>query len=268
MTSSILPGAEPWSHTAPDPGCRSGVLVLHGFTGNPSSVRGVALALAEAGHHVELPRLPGHGTTVEEMQRTDWHDWTDEVATARARLAERADRIVLAGLSMGGTLALHAALGWAERLEGDLRGVLCINPVTRAQPAEVIEMLQELRTDGMHLVPGGGADIADPNAIDLSYEGTPVIPLLSLQLEGLAPMQDRYGEITAPLQLVTSRQDHVVDPADSEHLADTYGGEVEHLWLERSYHVATQDYDRELIISTAIDFVGRVTGEAGQAGRP
>ena len=54
-----------------------------------------------------------------------------------------------------------------------------------------------------------------------------------------------------PLLLFTSRQDHVVDPADSEYLAAHYGGPVDHRWLERSYHVATQDYDRDDIIAAA-----------------
>lgn len=260
MTSSVLAGAEPWSHTA-EPGCCSGVVVLHGFTGNPSSVRVVAHALAAAGHHVELPRLPGHGTAVEEMQLTGWSEWAAEVVAARDRLAGRAERIVLAGLSMGGTLALHTALGWGA--DAELCGVMCINPATRVQETAVLDMLRELLDDGMHVVPGGGADIADPSAVDLSYDGTPVGPLLSLQLDGLAPMQDRYGEIVVPLRLFTSRQDHVVDPADSEHLVATYGGPVEHTWLERSFHVATQDHDRDLICAAAVDFVGRVTSANG-----
>jgi carboxylesterase len=50
----------------------------------------------------------------------------------------------------------------------------------------------------------------------------------------------------------------VVDPADSEYLAGVYGGPVEHVWLERSYHVATQDYDRDLIQRTAVEFARRV----------
>jgi carboxylesterase len=58
-----------------------------------------------------------------------------------------------------------------------------------------------------------------------------------------------------PLRLFTSRNDHVVDPGDSEHLAATWGGTVEHTWLERSYHVATRDYDRDLIIGEALVFV-------------
>jgi carboxylesterase len=52
----------------------------------------------------------------------------------------------------------------------------------------------------------------------------------------------------------------VVEPANSEHLAATYGGPVEHTWLERSYHVATQDYDKHLIVDETLAFVARVTG--------
>ena len=69
--TEILPGAEPWSAE----GGPTGVLVLHGFTGNPSSMRGLAEAMAAAGHSVELPRLPGHGTTVDDMLTTSWADW-------------------------------------------------------------------------------------------------------------------------------------------------------------------------------------------------
>jgi carboxylesterase len=84
-------------------------------------------------------------------------------------------------------------------------------------------------------------------------------PLLSFQTEGLAPMAERYGELTMPVLIITSRQDHVVDPSDSEHLAATVGGSVEHVWLERSYHVATQDYDRDAIVDMVADFVKRVS---------
>ena len=73
--------------------------------------------------------------------------------------------------------------------------------------------------------------------------------------DGLAPIEDRYGELTMPLLLLTSREDHVVAPADSEFLAEHYGGPVDHRWLERSYHVATQDFDRDVINVAAVEFV-------------
>ena len=62
-----------------------------------------------------------------------------------------------------------------------------------------------------------------------------------------------------PLRLFTSRQDHVVPTDDSTFLAATYGGPVEHTWLERSYHVATRDFDRDVVFAESVDFVRRVT---------
>jgi carboxylesterase len=251
MTSPVLAGAEPWSH---DAGGRSGVLTLHGFTGNPSSMRGIAEAMGAAGHHVELPRLPGHGTSVDDMIPTRWSDWTGEVEAAYQRLAARADSIVVAGLSMGGSLALWTALQHPE-----VAGIICVNPATTPQQPEMLAMLQEMVAEGHELMPGIGSDIADPDAVELAYDGTPLRPLLSLIDDGLVPMSDRYRELKMPLRLFTSRQDHVVEPFNSEHLAATYGGEVEHTWLDRSYHVATQDYDRDVIVSESLKFVDRVT---------
>ena len=248
-SDAVLAGAEPWSHHAPaaDGEPTTGVLALHGFTGNPSSMRGFAQALAAAGHHVELPRLPGHGTTVEEMLTTQWADWVAEVETAYQRLAERTDRVVVAGLSMGGSLALATAFAHPE-----VSALVLVNPATQPQAAEVIEMLDEMLADGVDVAPGIGSDIADPDAVEISYAGTPLRPLLSFMQDGLAPMTDRYGELSMPLLLWTSRQDHVVEPTQSEHLAATYGGPVDHRWLERSYHVATQDFDRDTIFVESV----------------
>jgi carboxylesterase len=252
MTPPVLVGAEPLSHVCDS---RVGVLVLHGFTGNPSAVRPLALGMVDAGFQVEMPRLPGHGTTLDDMQATGWVDWTGEVEAAYQRLAARADRVVVAGLSMGGALTL-----WTGFQHPEVAGLVCVNPATRPQVAEVLEMLTELEGDGHRVVPGVGDDIADPDEVEIAYESMPLRPLISFQHDGLVPMTNRYGELTMPLRLFTSRQDHVVEPADSEHLAATYGGPVTHTWLERSYHVATQDYDRQLIVDETRAFVVEVTG--------
>jgi len=103
----VMPGAEAWSHQGSS---RLGALCIHGFTGNPSSMRGVAEAFAAAGYHVELPRLPGHGTAVSDMLDTRWSHWSAEVEAAYQRLASRCDKVVVCGLSMGGSLTLWTAL--------------------------------------------------------------------------------------------------------------------------------------------------------------
>jgi carboxylesterase len=248
---AVLPEAEPMSHVG---STGVGALVIHGFTGNPSSMRGISEALAELGHHVEMPRLPGHGTTVDDMVTTGWADWTGEVRTAHARLADRVEQIVVIGLSMGGSLTL-----WSGFELSNVVGLVAVNPATMPQDAAVLDMIQEMVDDGTEIAPAIGGDIADPDVQESSYDGAPLRPLLSFMREGLMPITDRYGELTMPLLLITSRQDHVVEPANSEHLAASYGGDVDHVWLERSFHVATQDYDAPDIERMAGEFVAKVT---------
>ena len=247
MTYTVLPGCEPFSHAA---GASLGALVLHGFTGTPVSMRPIADGLAAAGFDVELPRLPGHATHVDDMLATRWDDWLDTVEATYQALAERVAQVVVIGQSMGATLALATAL-----THPDVSGVVAVNPLTTDRGPEALEMIDDLLDDGFALAPAGPSDIADPGAHDPSYADTPLAPLRSLLVDGVAPIQHRYGEGAMPLRLFTSRNDHVVAPTDSEWLAGAWGGPVENTWLERGYHVATLDYDREIIESGTLAFV-------------
>jgi carboxylesterase len=231
-----------------------GVLVVHGFTGSPFSVRAVADAMVTARYDVELPRLPGHGTTVDDMVTTRWSDWSDEVAAARQRLERRVDRLVLVGQSLGATLILASALD-----DPKVDGIVCVNALTRPRSAEELDMIDDLLEDGFEVAPGTGSDIADPDSHDVTYEGTPLAPIRSLVVDGVAPVSERFGELTMPLRLFSSRVDHVVDPADGDHLATAWGGPVERTWLERSFHNALRDYDRGVVAEGAVEFVRRVT---------
>lgn len=248
--SPVLPGAEPWSHTGSS---AHGALCIHGFTGNPSSMRGVAEAFAAAGYHVELPRLPGHGTDVSDMLGTRWEHWTAEVDAAYRRLAERCDRVVVAGLSMGGSLTLWTALQHPE-----VAGIVCVNPAAQPQAPEVVEMVEGMIAEGVDVMPGIGSDIADPDVVENSYPETPLRALMSLVKDGVTPMVPRYGDSKVPMLLVTSKNDHVVDPIQSDQLAEQWGGPVERMILDRSYHVATQDYDKDAIFEAAVAFANRV----------
>lgn len=229
-------------------------MVLHGFTGNPGSMRGVAEALADAGYHVEMPLLPGHGTSVAEMLPTRWADWAGAAEAAYQQLAQRAERVVVVGLSMGGALTLRLGADHPE-----IAGLVCINPATQPQAPEVVEMLQGMIDAGTDIIPAIGSDIADPDSHESAYDGTPLAPLMSLVNDGLAPLGAEYPGMRQPLLLLNSPQDHVVEPAQAEYLATNYGGRVERITLERSYHVATQDYDKGLIFEATVDFANRVT---------
>jgi carboxylesterase len=250
MTSPIIAGAEPWSHVGDG---AHGAVVLHGFTGNPASMRALAESLAANGFHVELPLLPGHGTVVDDMLPTRWADWAGEAEAAYQRLRQRAENVVVVGLSMGGALTLRLGADHAE-----IAGLVCINPVTQPQTADIVDMLRGLADGGTDVLPGIGSDIADPDAHESAYEGTPIEPLLSMLLDGVEPLSKEYSTIRAPLLLMNSPQDHVVEPVHAEFLADNYGGPVERITLERSYHVATQDYDKDVIAVATCEFATRV----------
>lgn len=250
MTAPVLPGAEPWSATGTE---TVGALCLHGFTGNPSSMRGVAEAFVAAGLHVELPRLPGHGTVVDDMIGARWDDWAAEAEAAYQRLAARVERVVVSGLSMGGTLSLRVAADHPE-----VAGLVLVNPAAQPFPVELVEMVQGMIAEGQELMPGIGSDIADPDAIESAYGGTPLRALLSFGVDGIEPVSQQYPSMTMPLLLFTSRNDHVIDPASSDFLAEHYGGPVQRIFLDRSYHVATQDYDRDLIFAEAVTFAQKL----------
>ncbi len=245
--SDVLPGAEPLSAD----GGPAGVLVLHGFTGNPSSMRPIAEACAAAGHAVEMPRLSGHGTKVEDMLDRTWGDWTSEVAAAYDELAARCDHVVVVGLSMGGALT-----AWIGTQRPDVAGLVFINAAAEPAP-DMKAMIQGMLDQGETLMDGIGSDVADPDVTESAYTQTPLPPLRSM-FDGIEAMQDDLAGITAPALIMNSPQDHVVAPSNADHLATTLGGPVERVTLERSYHVATIDFDRDLIIEQVLAFVDRV----------
>ena len=249
MPSPIIPGAEPESID----GGPNGALVLHGFTGNPNSMKGVAHALAAAGFAVELPLLPGHGTSVADMLETGWSDWLGAAEDALGKLQARVPgKVVVVGLSMGGALTC-----WLGSDHPELAGIVPINAVV-TEPEGMAEGVKAMLDTGMEVMDGIGSDIADPDVKELAYPETPLRPLLTL-MDAAGDFQSRLGKITCPVLIITSRQDHVVPPENSDVLAESVSGPVERMWLDRSYHVATQDFDKAEIEAAVVSFAERVT---------
>ncbi len=227
---------------------QGGALVLHGLTGSPQSVRGLAAALAGAGLEVVVPLLPGHGTSVDDLVGHRWDDWAGAVEAAFDRLAGGGRPVVVAGLSMGGTLAV-----WLAARRPEVAGLVLVNPYIDPPAASFRELLTGIRDAGHDRLPAIGGDIADPSAREEAYDAMPIEPLLSLcsALDGVAA---RLGDVTCPILLFSSRVDHVVPPASGDVLARCVAGPVERVWLERSFHVATLDHDRGEIERRAAAF--------------
>lgn len=235
------------------------MLLVHGFTGNPQSLRPLAHALAGAGFTVDLPLLPGHGTTVEDMLPTRWEDWTAAAEAAYQGLSARCEKVMVAGLSMG------AALGcWLAERHAEIVGLAVVNPLVQAPAAEFRASIQELLDGGTEVVEGIGSDIAKEGAVEAAYAGTPLAPALSL-FAGVDAVGERLGDIRCPALLLSSRVDHVVPVESGDFFESSVGGPVERVFLERSFHVATLDWDAALIEERVVTFAGEVLGGPGAA---
>ncbi|MEU6355160.1 alpha/beta fold hydrolase [Streptomyces sp. NPDC047072] len=252
----VLPGAEPFRHE----GGEVGVLLCHGFTGSPQSLRPWARYLAEHGLTVSLPLLPGHGTRWEDMQLTGWQDWYAEVDRELRALVERCSQVFVAGLSMGGTLALRLAAKHGDAVEG----VVVVNPANRMHG-----LAQYALPVARHVVrtaPGIASDIAKEGVEELGYDKVPLRAAHSLraffrQVDGELP------QVTQPLLVLRSAADHVVPAADSARvLSRVSSTDVTEIVLEQSYHVATLDHDADRIFEESLAFVNRLASGIGKEG--
>lgn len=248
MTTGLLEGAAPFSGGEGP----NGVLLIHGYTGQPYTMRPLAEAFVDAGFRVELPRLPGHGTSVEDLERFRFADWVSATESAYGDLRERCRRVVVVGLSMGGTLSCRLA-----EHHGDVAGLILINPLIEPTTQENMEALDEELRAGRSTYASPTSDIKWPGRAGARYEATPIRPLLSL-LEGVVSVRDGLPRITAPVLLFSSREDHVVPCATGDTIVGSVESAVERVYLENSYHVATLDYDAPELESRAVNFARKV----------
>ena len=243
-----MPGAQPFAHE----GGPVGALLLHGFTGSPQSLRPWAEHLAGAGLSVQLPRLPGHGTRWQDMAVTRWEDWYAEADRTLTLLRERCDTAFVLGLSMGGSLALRLA----EQRPADVNGLVLVNPWVHTERRN--RFLLPVARHLVKALPGIGNDIAAPDVTEVCYDRVPLRPAYSMQ-KAWESIRADLGRVSAPLLLLHSRQDHVVEPSNATYiLANVSSTDRTEVWLENSYHVATLDLDAPLIFDRSLDFVHRV----------
>jgi len=246
----VLPGAEPYAAD----GGPVGVVISHGFTGSPQSVRPWAEHLAAAGFTVRLPRLPGHGTRWQDLNATRWTDWYGEIERAFDGLRGRCEQVFACGLSMGGTLVLRLA----QQRGAEVAGLVLVNPSLGTERKDLKYLVPVLHRV-VPSMPGIGSDIRKPGVSELAYDRVPLRALHSLTRLWQVAVAD-LGRVTAPALLYRSRVDHVVEALSGRLLRTGASScEVEERILEESYHVATLDHDAPEIFAGSVDFIRRHT---------
>ncbi|MDY6055580.1 alpha/beta hydrolase [Micrococcus sp.] len=247
-SSAVLPAHRPYVLSPQRPaGADVAVLMLHGFTSGPACVRPWAEGLAAGGLRVHAPLLPGHGTRWQDLAATSAHTLRAAVRDELDALLADHEHVVVAGLSMGGALALDAA---AHR---PVRAVLVVNPALRF--GHLLAPAAPLLKHVVASVSSIAGDVAAPGVREAAYERTPVAGVAELGRIQRATRRG-LGRITAPVTVFRSAQDAVVPQASHRCLLRGLdSAPVRVVPLPRSRHVATLDYDLPRIVAESLDAV-------------
>jgi carboxylesterase len=256
----VLPGAEPYEAG----GGPVGVVLSHGFTGTPQSLRPWAEHLAAAGFTVRLPRLPGHGTRWQDLNATRWPDWYGEIERAFDALrVGGCEQVFACGLSMGGTLVLRLA----EQRAAEVAGLVLVNPSLGTERKD-LKLLVPVLHRVVPSMPGIGSDIRKPGERELAYDRVPLRALHSLSQLWKVTLAD-LPRVTAPTLLYRSRVDHVVEALSGRLLrAGASSCEVVERILEESYHVATLDHDAPAIFAGSVEWIRQHAAATDRAAGP
>jgi carboxylesterase len=251
MTAPIRPGCEPFAFE----GGPAGILLLHGFTGNPASLRRLGEWLAARGHAVSCPLLAGHGRHWRDLAAPRWRDWAGGSEAELRDLAARCQGVIILALSFGAVPGLHLA----ARTPHLVRGIALVNPYLRDRRIAVAPVLWPVIPPR----PGVGNDIKKPGEDELPAERIPVRGLAEVRKFQRVVARD-LPSVHQPLVVFRSAQDHTVPPGNVEWLLRRVGSERTDLVdLPNSYHVATMDHDAEVIFERTHEFAEAVAAAHG-----
>lgn len=261
----VLPGAEPFSIEAPGATGQTGVLLLHGFTASPQALRELAGRLQEAGFSSVAPLLPGHGTTVKELNRTSWDQIEAAAVEALKSAAARFEKVVIMGESSGGAVALRLAALHPELVDGVVTaGGSLVFPQDRIVRATT-PLYRWIRPEQRKL---HVADVKDRQALQtrVAYEYIPMHAFHGLLRYNKLVKRD-CPLVKAPLLVLQALHDHAVSPKSADFICDSAGSTYKRVvWYPESYHVILIDLEKEQVFRDIVEFVKGVDAGTLDAG--
>lgn len=232
-----------------------GALLIHGFTATPECLDSLKVPLEKEGFVVETPLLAGHGTTARALRKTTRQDWYQSVLAAYRSLASRTESVCVAGLSLGGLLALQLASEFPVK-----RLALLATPIffegflmKRLLPFIVNGPLGRLYAYQPKLL---GPAINDP-AGRRAFKSNFFMPLKSVM--EIVRLQDelrpKLQRVTAPTLIVHSPRDNTAPYASLEYLKkDLAAKTIRTVTLKESNHVLTLDYEKDQVAREVVKF--------------
>ena len=226
-----------------------GAVLLHGFTGSPDVFSELGPHLADGGVAVTAPRLPGHGTTWQDLAARTADDWVGAAVAALDEMTKEREKVFVVGLSFGAALALHVAAEHPDRVAG------VVTLAAFLESKDPRRFLAPVLRHVIRSVPGVGNDIADPEGREIAYVRVPT-RASQLMLRFVRRVRAELPAVRCPLLVLHGRNDHVAHPGIAQMIVDRVSStDKELVWLERSYHVITKDYDRQEVLDRTLEFI-------------
>jgi len=233
-------------------------LLIHGFTATPDCLRPLANHLHSLGFTVAAPLLAGHGTTREHLAKTTWKDWYNSCQKVYLELLDQYNHVTIAGLSLGGVLALKLAQDYPQGVTALAclatpiflnRWITTLLPVVVNSPLHYFYKYQK-KAD---------ADVKDPNARKnyWSIQDMPLESIYSLTKLQHIVRQD-LAKIITPSLLMHSRYDSTAPYESLNYISKHLSSKVtETVTLENSFHLITIDYEKDIVNEKVGDFFTR-----------
>lgn len=242
----IVNGAEPFLL----PGGSKGVLLIHGFTGSPSEMILLGNYLYRQGYTVLGIRLAGHGTTVEEMANTNWHEWYHSACDGYHLLRGICSEISVIGLSMGGLLAMRIGRDFPVK-----KIVSMSAPIFIANERN-LRFLPPLERSVGRYQRKNRRDLPElAKRYNVSYAQMPLVCVHQL-LDIIEDTKKILPEITRPILIAQSENDHTVKVESGQYIYDHVQSEEKYLFkMNLSGHLVTLDIEHDKLFVEIENFL-------------
>ena len=252
--------ADPRPFDFGSPASHVGVLFVHGFTASAGEMRTMAQAVSQStGWRCKGILLPGHGTQVEDMAKTNGEDWLQAAQREYEALARECEYVFLVGLSLGAVLCCHVALRTLH--DPKLRGLVLMAPAFGVAALRTVG-IQLLRP--VHNLAGKGKRASDYFLDNRLYTYLHLPMNLAAQVIKLGRSAARGMEKLSDVPVVIFAGDRESTVSLDKILAVARDNPwIRLVRLPRSRHILTVEPDKEILFETSVRFMEQCLGEVG-----
>jgi len=228
------------------------VLLLHGLTANPYSVKEMAEYLSNKGYTVYAPVIKGHGTSVFDLEKTDYLEWRKSAQDAYLKLSKDHDKIYVIGTSLGGLLTLDLAANHK------VQGIIVVNAPIELN-SDLTDILPLIYLVSPYSIRGLFTLEELPVATELKLYDTLPLKSAAQLISYLNFVKTQLKKINSPILVVQSTKDDLVNPESVAYILNNINSKNKDLlWLRNSTHINLVKEDKEILKQRGYKFIKNV----------